>query len=102
MGVSTNAIVAWGFDLGEWSPEDDNIDPWEWKGVGDVSLIPHCSSDYVMWFLGVELADACRGNPEEFSFEGATYEMKQALLGACAALGVEPEEGKLCTFSMWG
>lgn len=90
MGVSTDADIAFGIDLGEdiqyglpWfnEAEDENDDNWEWdeafeewcdkefgEGNAPFEIVLHCSYDYSMYILalkGTHLS-ASRGYAEEF------------------------------------
>lgn len=132
MGTSTDAILAFGLDLGEELPdtltqldpesEEDyfDFDGWIWRraGVKDAEykvrskavkafpfdLITHCSYDYPMYFLAARGTEqrARRGYPSEALMIEATPEQVQAMRDFCAEFGIEWREPSWQIFSLWG
>lgn len=130
MGVSTNAILAFGFDLGDELPEaltqmdEDADESWEFEawlesrlGVANddykvrraaveafpFDLVTHCSYDYPMYFLAARGTEqtARRGYPEPVTMKEATPEQVQAMRDFCAEFEIEWKEPKWQIFSLW-
>ena len=71
MGISSDGIVAWGYDLGdpeEWDYEldEDKLD--ELSDTKPVRLELHCSYEYPMYFVTISesVISASRGYPKVF------------------------------------
>lgn len=130
MGVSTDAILAFGFDLGDELPDalirmdEDADESWEFEawlesrlGVTDddykvrraavqafpFDLITHCSYDYPMYFLAARGTEqkARRGYPEPVAMKETTPEQVQAMRDFCTEFQIEWKEPKWHIFSLW-
>jgi hypothetical protein len=131
MGTSTDAILAFGFDLGEELPEaltqmdEDADEAWDFEawledrlGLTDkeykerraaidafpFDLVIHCSYDYPMYFLAARGTEqtAKRGYPEAVAMKEATPEQAHAMRNFCEEFGIEWSEPKWHIFSLWG
>jgi hypothetical protein len=131
MGGSTDAIIAFGFDLGEELPESlmtdaddgESFDWWNWLdiylGLGEeenynvrsnarksfpVEFITHCSYDYPMYFLAARGTKqvATRGHPTEVKMAEETPEQIQAMRDFCSKFGIQWREPSWQIFSLWG
>lgn len=131
MGVSTDAIVAFGFNLGEELPEsllatlDADEESWDFEywvaarlGVADLEwperrkavdafpfeIITHCSYDYPMYFLAASdtTQRARRGYPEALAMKEASPEQVQAMRDFCGEFEIEWEDPRWHLFSLWG
>lgn len=128
MGTSTNAIIAFGFQLGEegetppflQSEEDEEFDFDEIRarelGVTEkyptreqlaahpADLVWHCSSDYPMYFLAVNgtQVEAYGGCPKSFKLPEISEEQIAALKAWCEKNGVEWQEPAWHLMSYWG
>lgn len=131
MGTSTDAIVAFGFNLGEEWPEALRIEGEEYPdfedwiaehlGLGDwqvegywarkreavnafpVEIISHCSGDYPEYFIAIRGTQqrASRGYPVKLETGEVDSSKVQALREFCAQHGIEWEEPAWHAFSMW-
>src|SRR5688572_2990968 len=117
MGVSTDAIIAFGFDLGEELPEslmtdadgEESFDWWNWLdiylGLGEeedykvrsdarksfpLDVITHCSYDYPMYFLAISGTEnrADRGTPEDVSLSDVDAEKIEFMRAFCEKHGI--------------
>lgn len=128
MGVSTNAILAFGFDLGEELPdaftadEDEYFDWWEWickhLGIEDedyavrqaaikafpMDMITYCSNEYPMYFIAVSGTKQTtrRGDVDEVEFTSVSADEIQALREFCDKTGIEWQEPRWRLMSYWG
>jgi hypothetical protein len=128
MGVSTNAILAFGFDLGDLDnnlpeglarmfDEYDNDEeavlldlystdttPVEDINKVPVDLIRHCSRDNPMYFLAVRGTKqvALRGYPTAAVFGHVHDSEVKALRDFCTRHNIPWQEPKWCIFSYWG
>lgn len=108
MGVSTDAYLAWGVDLGEdteW-PEEADGDPswWAHENLKDVVIETHCSCEYPMYALVTVSTYASRGHAEEISkdfFDIDPEKEQEKLDAACEKLGIEKTKGSWLLFSLW-
>ena len=81
MGQSTDAIIAFGYDVGntdEWPdgfylPDDESL--YDLQETKPVQLVRHCSCDYPMWFIAVNasVAYASRGSPQKLKAHDIEY-----------------------------
>lgn len=131
MGTSTDAIVAFGFNLGEEWPEslrvedEDSPDFEDWiadqLGLGEwqedgywerkreavaafpVDIITHCSCDYPEYFIAVRGTEqrAHRGYPVRLEIPEIDTAKIAALRQFCQQHGIEWEEPVWHAFSMW-
>ena len=113
MGVSTNAILVWGFDLGTDLPDSviERLDDFEkydalvviQNRIG-ASLISHCHPDEQMWIVGFTktIMLARRGYPETIKSFTVDAVRGQAALDALAhELGIKPKPGRWLLASEW-
>lgn len=132
MGVSNDAIIAYGLDLGEEIPEglqalydqhevdgfeelidaltgiakEDWVTRFRARDNFPVELIGHCSYDYPMYFLAIRGTQkrASRGCPEPVSIDHFKISNEQiiAFNRFCVDIGVDPAEAYWQIFSMNG
>lgn len=131
MTQSTNAILAFGFDLGEELPDafvDDegfDFEAWAEKQAGmewtpndegyfkrrdamladlPVKIETHCSADSPMYFLALNGMGtlAHRGYPQAVEMPAPTVEQIDAMLSFCEKHGIDWQEPKWHIFSYWG
>lgn len=132
MGQSTNAILAFGFDLGELNDAnwqvmldgkladcDYDVEAFLLDDFGSdadcaqditkvpIDIITHCSNDYPMYFLAVRGTKrvATRGHPTDIdtSMYGVENAEKQRAMKAfCNRHDIPWQEPKWHIFSMWG
>ena len=116
MGVSTDAILVFGFSCGEEGSEDnekvrafmDSEDGWEkieaLQRKTDAEIVEHCSTGCPMYVIGTKIDQANRGypvavNPAKLK---ATKKDLEAIRALCKALGVTFSEKKckwwLCSY----
>ncbi len=117
MGQSTDAILVWGFDLGDREGLDEEvqnrIEHWNDDGYDEVTalekstgaeLVSHCSCDCPHYIIGVTKTKtrAWRGHPQEIESLDLDVAEGQAALGAFAkALGVDTKVGRWILASDW-
>lgn len=132
MSTSTNAILAFGFDLGEELPEvwasEEGFEFTEWaeKKAGlkwsaddkdfwkkrdamlaglPATLVTHCSGEYPMYFLALpgSVTSAHRGTPVAVAATGEpSGRQLTAMRKFCDDLGIEWKEPAWHIFSYWG
>jgi hypothetical protein len=132
MGTSTDAIVAFGFNLGEEWPEAlkvggeecTDFEDWisEHLGLGDwqqdgyfarkreavrafpVDIITHCSYDCPNYFIAVRGTEqrAHRGYPKKLELSAIDECMITALRQFCGQNEIPWEQPAWHTFSLWG
>lgn len=131
MGQSTNAILAFGFDLGdsenlpqglynklaEYDNDTEaliaaelNLPPMDYTSLRaaidkfPVEFITHCSGDYPMYFLAVRGTKqvALRGSPTDIVY-GHVHDVEiKALKDFCHRHDIAWQEPKWYIFSYWG
>lgn len=117
MGQSTDAILVWGFDLGDYTdfPEalSDRIEYLTDEGYKElealeksigVELVGHCSGEHRMYIVGVSKTKtlASRGYPVVITSLKLSIVKAQAALDAFAKeLGIEPKPGQWLLASDW-
>jgi len=114
MGVSTDAILCWGVDLGDEFPVD-RLTMEEFRMEGDpeayvshfcegVVLEIHCSYSHPMYILAVDGARfyAWRGDPVAVELPVVGEDWQDKLDAALLKLGLETQKGAWLLFSLWG
>lgn len=99
MGVSTDAILAYGVDLGEWNegtyPELDEL---MYSRDQPIELVSHCSGEHPMWMLVLKEPGyrAHRGYPSEIDPASLTVpnDASATLRAACDKYGLPWSEPK--------
>lgn len=99
MGTATNAVLAYGFDLGE---EDPGLSERLAKKIG-VEAYLHCSYAQEMYALVVSesLVCAARGYPEKVKTLTVKPEWEAKLRDACTRLAIPWREPSWIVFSFW-
>lgn len=97
MGVSTDAILAWGYAHNEaWEPDDERRYDDLRRGLAEmgVELGRHCSNTYEMPYVAVEASVklAARGCPLAIRSLEVRPKWREALKRAMAVLRVEEPE----------
>ena len=112
MGVSTDAIFAYGVNLGEEMPPgmtteqwDDITDVWGDDEIAErgFEVIYHCSGEYPMYFLavpGTQLT-AWRGSPKTVDSLSIESDPLAQFINAMKGLEVDVSEAGWHIFSMW-
>lgn len=102
MGTSTDAILAFGCNLGE-EIDENKLEVYE--TINDkIEIIWHCSCDVVMAFLAIKGTEirASRGYPENVPFLPYDQNWPNVLDKALKDLGLEfPLKYGWYVFSMW-
>ena len=112
MGVNTDAILLWGFDLGEdfdW-PDDEDAFKTYWQAKDDAikttgcELVWHCSTSCPMWAVAVtdSVLTAIRGCPEEVTSLDVGPGWEERLRAFCELLGIEWKRPGWLLVSYWG
>jgi hypothetical protein len=114
MGVSTDAYLVFGIDLGEEDNWDEDAhlreltalhDDCEMDDESRVEMVDHCHHDYRMWILAVKgtLKRAYRGSPTEIAPSALTVSAEQmsGLRAFCGEHNIEWKEPKWLLCSMW-
>lgn len=117
MGTSAEAILVWGFDLGDESELDSEVydkiqlsrdEEWsEWEALEKktgASLIHYCVADYPCWIVGVTDTKvlAFEGSPQEIKSLEVPAGAQESLDAIARALGIEPHSGTWLLAAYWG
>lgn len=116
MGVSTDAILVWGFDLGDLSEiENEKIydtiealdEDWEAeekleKKTG-AKLVHHCCPNETMYIVGVTATETVvkRGYPKSIESLTVPPNAQTQLNDFAKAIGVEPKPGQWLLAVWW-
>jgi len=111
MGVSTDAILCFGFEIEEDSDEHDRchllmdekyevLSKAESKYGG--SLVHHCSDGCTLYIVGIRETKAWRGYPKEVTSLDVTDDERAKLADFAKAIGIEPKAPKWLLCSWWG
>lgn len=112
MGVSTDAILVWGFMIEEDSEEHEALELFMDEKYSELcaaqkkfpgcELVWHCSDDYTMYIVGLKETKAYRGEPKRIDSLDLPEDAQDTLNSFANLLGVEPQTGKWLLCSYWG
>lgn len=106
MSVSTDAILVWGFDVGEDEEHLSEIDYDELLKISkkhDGELVLHCSDSHPCYIIGLAHGCLCayRGFPKKVKSLGLPHDAQKRLDAFACALKVKPQPGKWLLCSYW-
>jgi hypothetical protein len=119
MGVSTDAKLIYGFEVGEEEGDAEHdrcgvLQNAEYATLTKVTtslgaeLVYHCSDECTEYILGIKATyvEAWRGHPKEVPVARfaamSSEEMDAKLVKIAAALGLKPKPGRWLLCSYWG
>lgn len=115
MGISTNAILAWGIPIEDGDEPPGNLTDEQWEEAQDAwrdeareqgfQVVVHCSDEYPMYFLaayGSEIT-ARRGEPVDLRTTGfPSVDYRESFDAAMRQIGLDPSEAGWHLMSYWG